>query len=95
MNTRSDFTYCVQGNLIYITDLDNGGKSVTNDIENVIISVYLRFGKPLKDFVIIYKDSNGTIDEVIVFDNKFKDFKHLGATTLTEARVLLGNRLID
>ena len=33
---RADYTYTVEGSVIAIIDLDQGSKSVTNDIENVL-----------------------------------------------------------
>lgn len=75
MKTSSDFTYEIHGNIIAIEDLDLGNKSVTNDIENVLCAI--RFHEENKhqgfkanfDFDnkrIIYKDSEGIWDEVIV-----------------------------
>ena len=36
METLSDFTYSILGNVISIIDLELGNRSVTNDIENVL-----------------------------------------------------------
>lgn len=37
--TRSDFNYKIKDNVIEIIDLNQGGMSVTNDIENVVKSI--------------------------------------------------------
>ena len=34
--TEADFTYSIRGNVISIVDLDQGNRSVTNDVESVL-----------------------------------------------------------
>jgi hypothetical protein len=35
--TEADFTYSIRGNVISIVDLDQGNRSVTNDVERVLV----------------------------------------------------------
>jgi hypothetical protein len=36
IETQADFTYSMSGNVISIVDLDQGNRSVTNDVEHVL-----------------------------------------------------------
>lgn len=82
---EADFDFKLGQDAVIIYDLDLGGKSVTNDIENVLKKIKLTIPN-LFDFKVIYKDSLGTFDQVII-DEKgdFKDFKYLGALSATAA----------
>lgn len=57
-----DFVYRVTKNVISIIDLDKGNKSVTNGIEEVLEFIREENNINLKDFIIIYKDSQGNWD---------------------------------
>jgi len=68
-------------NVIEITDRDLGNMSVTNDVENVLIEISddpLFDNNPLSESAVIYCDSEGLWDE-IVLDNagNFKTFAAL------------------
>lgn len=73
-----------QARCIVIRDLNRGGKSVTNDIENVIASIAEQLGN-ISKLRIIYQDSNGTWDEAIHVGGAFKYFASIGATELQDA----------
>ncbi|MBO0931910.1 hypothetical protein [Fibrella aquatilis] len=60
---HADYTYTVEGNIIVITDLDLGNKSVTNDIENVLAEIRTELGE-LAGYAVIYRDSLGRWDGV-------------------------------
>lgn len=75
--------------VICIVDLD-GDKSVTNDIENVIDDL-ARAGIRL-DGPVIYKDSDGIWDEVLVSDNKFKDFQFINVRKVEDAIAAVKSR---
>lgn len=60
---RADYTYTVEGSVIAIVDLDQGGKSVTNDIENVLDDIRAQIGD-LAGYGVIYRDSMGRWDGV-------------------------------
>ncbi|MBC3795105.1 hypothetical protein [Spirosoma utsteinense] len=60
---RADYTYTVKGSVIAIVDLDQGSKSVTNDIENVLDDIRTEIGD-LAGFAVIYRDSIGHWDGV-------------------------------
>lgn len=89
MAVRSDFihdtAYVKHGvddiPMLMIVDLDRGGMSVTNDIENVLADLQIRMqekGLNLRDMAIIYQDSMKHWDGIKVDrDNKFVGFEHL------------------
>lgn len=60
---KSDYTYKVTENIISIIDLDKGGLSVTNDIENIIQDLRNIIGD-LSGYAIIYRDSMGIWDGI-------------------------------
>lgn len=60
---RADYTYTVDGNVITIVDLDQGSKSVTNDMDNVLDDIRSELGD-LAGYAVIYRDSMGRWDGV-------------------------------
>lgn len=60
---RADYTYSVEGSVIAIVDLDQGSKSVTNDMENVLADIWAELGD-LSGYAVIYRDSMGRWDGV-------------------------------
>ncbi len=60
---RADYTYTIEGNIIAIVDLDQGSKSVTNDMENVLADIQAELGD-LAGYMVIYRDSLGCWDGV-------------------------------
>lgn len=60
---RADYTYTVEGPVIAIVDLDQGSKSVTNDMENVLNDIRSELGD-LAGYAVIYQDSMGRWDGV-------------------------------
>ena len=60
---RADYTYTVEGSVIAIVDLDQGSKSVTNDMENVLDDIRAEIGD-LAGYAVIYRDSLGRWDGV-------------------------------
>lgn len=65
---RADFELHVEENRleVRIVDQDLGGMSVTNDLENVLNLVATKVQRSLEDYDILYRDSTGTWDMVIV-----------------------------
>lgn len=79
-----DYTLCDNG-FVVIVDLDQGNTSVTNDMHNVIDSL-VKNGLDLYNFKVIYKDSMGIYDAVLIEkDNTHLGIASLNAKTLTEA----------
>lgn len=60
---RADYTYTVEGTVIAIVDLDQGSKSVTNDMENVLADIRADLGD-LGGYGVVYRDSLGRWDGV-------------------------------
>lgn len=81
-STMSVRTFTVeQLRFVCITDLDEGGMSVTNDVERVLASLVstneLRAGD-----IVIYRDSEGTWDQIVTdHECRFLDFRLLNART--------------
>lgn len=84
----ADYDYQVIGNVVVIVDLNQGGRSVTNDIDNVLASI----GKDvdLADKKIIYQDSCGVFDGVTL---DAKRFYPINKRTLQEAMKFIGEPL--
>lgn len=65
---RSDFTYhTMESNgtsVLVIIDLDQGGMSVTNNVEAVVKSIAAELGENTYKMPIIYRDSTGTYDGI-------------------------------
>jgi hypothetical protein len=60
---RADYTYTVEGSVIAIVDLDQGSKSLTNDMDNVLADIGAELGD-LAGYAVIYRDSMGRWDGV-------------------------------
>ena len=60
---RADYSYTVEGSVIAIIDLDQGSKSVTNDMDNVLDDIRAELGD-LAGYAVIYRDSMGRWDGV-------------------------------
>lgn len=65
---RSDFTYHTREingtSVLVIIDLDQGGMSVTNNVEAVVKSIAAELGPVVYRMPIIYKDSMGIYDGI-------------------------------
>lgn len=63
---KADYTYqMLKGNVIAIINQNKGGKSVTNDIENVLAEIAKSEHITLAEYKIMYKDSEGDWTGVI------------------------------
>jgi len=67
-----------------IKDLDKG-MSVTNNAENVIREVAAHIGAIPDGSVVVYKDTNGIYDQLLVADGCFQKFNLLNANSVEEA----------
>ncbi len=59
---RADYVYTLTDDILSIIDLDRGGKSVTNDIENIIADVSEIEDVDPADLKVVYRDSEGIWD---------------------------------
>lgn len=72
LESHADFTIDEIENVVIITDLDKGNKSVTNDIEFVLRCIFDNSTIPnLKSKKFIYRDSMGYYDGLKQIDGKF------------------------
>ena len=94
-----DYQEMIEGDIIFIKDLDKGGPSVTNQIEDVVktiaISIHNQLGIPLRNFRLVYMDSSGRIDGIRTSNNRFAGFYSIGAQTLNDAIPLIKKMEID
>jgi hypothetical protein len=81
---RANYSYEIHGNVIAIIDPDDGGKSVTNDAENVIAD-FAANGFDLSKYRVIYRDTRGIWDEMLVRDGAFVDFRSINERELSDA----------
>ena len=68
--TRADCFYRIADGIIYIIDEDKGNMSVTNDMENVLRDIESAEGCQLRDYIIVYRDSDGRWDRVVGWPDK-------------------------
>lgn len=90
-----EFLQFAQGTrrLVVVIDLDKGRRSVTNDIDNVVATLWER-GITNVGTSLIYRDSTGHFDQVLFDAWKFVDFRSLkGTNNLNVAAELVGFRL--
>lgn len=84
---RSIFDAEDYGDIICITDLSDGStvrRTVTGDTTRVIDNIAESFGH-LSGRRVIYRDTSGVWDEIVVTANKFSGFAAIGVRTLEEA----------
>lgn len=85
MRNGENYIYIEDGDIILIEDTGIG-KSVTNDIENILTDISCR-GKEMKNYKVIYRDSDGIIDGIKLDEfGNFKDFYHIGETNYQIAK---------
>jgi hypothetical protein len=69
----ADFEYQIVQGVVCITDLDQGGMSVTNDIENVLASIGREVD--LEEKNVIYRDSRGVWSGINHVGSEFTGFR--------------------
>jgi hypothetical protein len=86
---KSNFTYTIDGKILFIQDSNEGGMSVTNDIEMVLHEMnelLKEMNTSLKEFDVIYRDSQGMIDGVYTKDDRYYDFYYIGESDYINAK---------
>ena len=82
---HADFDYEVVNDVVAIYDLDLGNNSVTNDIQ-CILEILKGGIENLAQKKVIYRDSMGIFDEVVINENAtFMGFRSINETTLDKA----------
>jgi hypothetical protein len=74
-SNRADYDYTVEDGVVCIVDNDNG-KSVTNDADAVIEDL-VAAGIDLAAHLVIYRDTMGVWDQLLVSGGKFASFKSI------------------
>jgi len=70
---------------IYVIEDLNKGMSVTNNAEYVILKIADCTGDIPDGSVVVYKDSEGVYDQLLVTGGRFCGFKLLGAASVDKA----------
>jgi hypothetical protein len=81
--TRATYDISIEGDFLCIMDRNDGGRSVTNAAEDVVAEVaYLmkERGERIDRYAVIYRDTMGHWDQLVIANGKFQAFKSLGAT---------------
>lgn len=60
----ADYTWGIDGEIIWIKDNSNGSRTVTNDSENVICEIAAELHEPITNFAIMYRDTESVWDEI-------------------------------
>ena len=84
---RSKYTYTIDGNYLFIVDIGDGEKSVTNDIEEVLIDLTIELKTSMDNFIILYKDTEGRVDRVETKNGEFISFKLIGEKDFYAAKL--------
>jgi hypothetical protein len=83
MNCRSAFTIIKRPGFYCLAD-QGTGRSITNDAEAVIADL-VRAGYDLRNDRVIYCDTRGVWDELLVTDGTFSGFESINDTELDAA----------
>lgn len=89
----ADFESEVVGDVITLIDMDRGGPSLTNAVESVIAD--LRYQKFDLTKPVIYRDSRGIWDEIVLKDGQFVGFAPIGVKNRCEALEVIARRRIQ
>lgn len=85
---RVIYSYTIEDSIVCIVDSDQG-MSVTNGIEHVISE--LRAAGVDLTLPVIYRDSMGVWDEVLIDNGYFRDFRSLGHRDKQKAKQRIKN----
>lgn len=72
---RSDWSIIeIENNIMFIEDLDLGRTSITNDAESVLDHIKDMYHKDMR---VVYRDTNGQLDEIVSVDGvvQFKKWR--------------------
>lgn len=62
----SNYSWGIDGNILWLKDNGGPGRSLTNDMENALAEIQGQIENPLTEYRIIYKDSDGAWDGVTI-----------------------------
>ena len=78
LQNNGTYSWEIRENFMFIYDMNDGGKSVTNDIENIIPTIVSQLEGNIHDYFILTYDTEGNWDGVKVENGQFVDFILLG-----------------
>ena len=93
MFSKADYEVQIIDDVFVVTDLDKGGISVTNDIENVLQD--LSYSMDLGGRPVIYRDSMGRFDGVNHILGRFVSFSSLNETNVYAAVAKVKSQLAE
>lgn len=79
---KSDYEWGVDRDVVWVRDLDRGGMSVTNNIDGIL--QYLSQILPIKEYLLMYRDSTGVWDG-LAFNGISVDFFSINETDYDRA----------
>lgn len=65
-NNRAQYTWGIDGNILWLKDQSGDGRSLTNDLENCLVEIQAETEQPINAYSIIYKDSEGIWDGITI-----------------------------
>jgi hypothetical protein len=70
-SNRADYTWGIDGKILWLKDHGTECRSLTNDIENCLVEIseHLPEGKELVNYRIIYRDSEGEWDGICILND--------------------------
>jgi hypothetical protein len=69
----AEFTWGIDGQVLWLKDSNtSGGKSLTNDMENALAKVQAELDTPINAYLIMYRDSEGIWDRVVLIEFNLK-----------------------
>jgi hypothetical protein len=80
---RSHYTYDLHGDVVCVMDL-NDGRTVTNDADAVVEDLVRDLGG-LSGKTVIYRDTTGIWDELVVHKDRFSGFRSVNEKDLGRA----------
>lgn len=89
---RAAYVYSVEDGIICIVDRDTG-KSVTNDVNNVVADL-VHAGVWQRGMPVIYRDTRGVWDQIVVKDGHFHSFAPINERDKDAAKTKLKTQKI-
>ncbi|WP_342163941.1 DUF6011 domain-containing protein [Methylobacterium sp. SD21] len=90
----ADYESEIVGDVLCLIDLDQGGPTITNNVEAVIADLVYR-KIDLTHLSLIYRDTRGVWDEIVVQDGRFAGFRSINVRHRCEALEVIARRRIQ
>jgi hypothetical protein len=91
---RAQYSYTVEQGVVCVVDANDGGRTVTNDAEHVVEDL-VRAGVVTAAESVVYCDTEGRWDVILVEEGRFAGFAPIGALTRDHAVAEVRAGLLD